>query len=304
VVENVGPADVVLNLGILLANGKTQLPTAVRLAVTDAAGKSRTFVRQVGGIAGRVDPFVVPLPAGGQYTLPFDLAACADAADPGTPLAPGAYKVAAAFTGEKVVRTNTDTTGLALMPYWTGTLRSGEADVRVPGGNPPAAGPGAPVEFHWGEAVKGVQAGIGVAGGRKTYRFGEDVPLRVDVRNVGTEPVAVRYSSARLRHTQPEVEDATGRRVTGAGANRLLMPPAVRYYIPVVDGVLKAGEEMTFDQLPLKLTRAGAEDLGRSLELRAAPGEYTVRYTVPLGTGQWPVTGRLRFTVEPVDGGE
>jgi hypothetical protein len=78
----------------------------------------------------------------------------------------------------------------------------------------------------------------------------------------------------------------------------------VRYVIPVVDGVLKAGEEKTFDLVPLKLTRPGAEDLGRSLELRAAPGEYTIRYTVPLGTGLWPATGRLRFAVEPADGGE
>jgi hypothetical protein len=125
----------------------------------------------------------------------------------------------------------------------------------------------------------------------------------VNVRNTGTAPVAIRYSAAKLRHTQPEVEDGAGRRLTGAGENRLLMPPAVRYAIPVVDGELKAGEEMTFDQLPLKVTRAGAEGLGQSLELRAAPGEYTIRYTVPLGTGLWPVTGRLRFAVAPADGG-
>ncbi|HYH65179.1 MAG TPA: sigma-70 family RNA polymerase sigma factor [Urbifossiella sp.] len=304
VVENVGPADAVLNLGIMLANGKTQFPTAVRLAVTDAAGKSRTFVRRVGGIAGRVDPFVVPLPAGGQYILPFALADLIDADNPGTPLAPGAYKVAAEFTGEKVARTNADSGGLALMPYWTGTLRSGAVDVVVPAVPPLAAGPEAPVEFRWGEAVKGLQAGIGVGGGRVAYRYGEEVPLRVNVRNVGAEPVAVRYSSALLRHTQPEVEDGAGRRVTGAGENRLLMPPAVRYVIPVVDRELKAGEEMSFGLVPLKLTRPGAQNLGQSLELQAAPGEYTIRYTVALGTGQWPVTGRLRFAVQPTDGGE
>ncbi|HUR52546.1 MAG TPA: hypothetical protein VMZ71_00305 [Gemmataceae bacterium] len=40
--------------------------------------------------------------------------------------------MAAEFTGEKVVRTNQDITGFALMAYWTGTVRSGEVSLTVP----------------------------------------------------------------------------------------------------------------------------------------------------------------------------
>jgi hypothetical protein len=122
----------VVNLGVMLANGKKQLPTAVRLTFTDAAGKTRTFERKVGAVGGRMDPFVVPVPAGGRYTLPFALADCINADDPAVPLAPGEYRVAAEFTGEKVVRTNQDVSGLALMRYWTGTVRSGEVALTVP----------------------------------------------------------------------------------------------------------------------------------------------------------------------------
>ena len=69
VLENVSGGDLVLNLGMMLANGKNQLPTAVRLTLTGADGKTRTLERTVGSIAGRVDPFVVPLAVGCRYEV-------------------------------------------------------------------------------------------------------------------------------------------------------------------------------------------------------------------------------------------
>jgi RNA polymerase sigma factor (sigma-70 family) len=133
--ENVGRDDLMLNLGIMLANGKKHLPSGVRLALTDRAGKTRTFqLKGPPGIAGRVDALIVPLPAGSRYTVPCPLDKYADA-DPtriGVPLAPGEYRVAAQYTGEKVTRTNADTTGLTLMKYWTGTVKSGEVRLTVP----------------------------------------------------------------------------------------------------------------------------------------------------------------------------
>src|SRR5262249_40486830 len=39
VLDNVGTDDLVVNLGLMLANGKKQLPTAVRLIVIDGDGK-------------------------------------------------------------------------------------------------------------------------------------------------------------------------------------------------------------------------------------------------------------------------
>jgi hypothetical protein len=134
--ENVGKDDVVLNLGIMLANGKKQLPTAVRLTLTDVANKTRILHLHLKrpGIAGRVDPFVVPLPTGCRYTLPCVLHEYTDddLAQRGVPVAPGRYRAKAEFLGEGVTRTNQDTTGLALMPYWTGTVASGDVSVTMP----------------------------------------------------------------------------------------------------------------------------------------------------------------------------
>lgn len=55
--ENIGKDDLVLNLGIMLANGKKQLPYAVHLILTDAAKKTRVLHLhlKMPGIAGRVD---------------------------------------------------------------------------------------------------------------------------------------------------------------------------------------------------------------------------------------------------------
>jgi hypothetical protein len=209
------------------------------------------------------------------------------------PLAEGRYRVSAEFTGEKVTRTNTDMGGLALMPYWAGTLRSGEVSLDLPAKLVKAD------TFQWGQEVKGLQAGIGVRADRRAYRIGEEVPLEVRIRNVGREPVKISYSSARLLHTRPEIEDATGKRITGGGDNRLVMPPAVRYVIPVVEAVLKPGEELAFGLVTLKLAPASAEGLVQTPELRAAPGEYSIRYTIPLGTDLSVSTAQLGFVVQP-----
>src|SRR6185436_3196234 len=40
---NVGERDVTLNLGIMMANGKVQLPDRVAIKFTDAQGKMRLF---------------------------------------------------------------------------------------------------------------------------------------------------------------------------------------------------------------------------------------------------------------------
>ena len=98
--------------------------------------------------------------------------------------------------------------------------------------------------------------------------------MQVSVRNVGKEPVKISFSSAGLLHARPEIEDATGKRITGVGDDRLVMPPAVRYVIPVVERVLKPGEEMTFAPVQLRLAPATAEGLVQPPELRVLQRLY------------------------------
>src|SRR5882724_4738138 len=129
--RNTAPKDAILNLGIMLANGARQYPSAISLTLTDARGKVHQGVlAEPVIVAGRLDPFIVPLPHGASLILPLDLTKYALYTsgqieelrpDPTKP-----YTVRAQFTGKGVsqAEANLDVKGLALMPYWMGTALS------------------------------------------------------------------------------------------------------------------------------------------------------------------------------------
>ncbi len=124
VLQNEGQKDVVLNVGVMLANGARQYPSAVRVVAIDAKGREHNLVIQPALVAGRLDPLVVPLRAGARYIVPLDLGA-AVVQDKGTRLAPGRYRVRVAYKGARVPKTAVpDMPGMALMNYWEGMVRS------------------------------------------------------------------------------------------------------------------------------------------------------------------------------------
>lgn len=134
--RNAAKNDLVLNLGTMLANGRKQYPNAVRLVLTDARGKTlRLDLREPAGIAGRLDPLVLPISAGAAYSIPVDLdnywAAASNEFD--YKLKPGSYSLDAEFTGKPVGQeeANLDMKGIALMPYWTGMVTSNRVQFRV-----------------------------------------------------------------------------------------------------------------------------------------------------------------------------
>lgn len=130
--RNTGSKDAVLNLGILLANGARQYPTAITLVLTDAAGREHhaEFAEPAGVIAGRLDPFIAPLPSGASLQLPLRISQCSWYAsgqlEDFAPDPNGRYIIQAQFTGKGVSQSeaNLDAKGMALMPYWTGTVVS------------------------------------------------------------------------------------------------------------------------------------------------------------------------------------
>jgi hypothetical protein len=134
--RNAGESDLILNLGIMLA--KKQYPNAIVLILTDAQGKSGRFdLREPWFVAGRLDPLVLPLPTGASFSIPVDLekywAAASKEFD--YKLKPGGYSLEAQFTGKGVSQqeANLDVKGIALMPYWTGTVTSNRLQFEVPG---------------------------------------------------------------------------------------------------------------------------------------------------------------------------
>jgi hypothetical protein len=132
--HNAGDHDLILNLGVMLYNGKLQRVDAIRLVFTDAHGKSMDLELMEAGIAaGRMDPLVVPLPVGASFSLPIDLAAYWAPKEKifELNLAPGTYSLAARYTGSNIDFT-LDVGGMALMPYWIGTVESKPVSFTVP----------------------------------------------------------------------------------------------------------------------------------------------------------------------------
>lgn len=134
--RNAAQNDLVVNLGMMLANGKMQYPNAVVLVLKDAQGKSRRLdLREPGAIAGRVDPFVLPVPAGATFSILVDLDKywAAESKEFDYKLKPGIYSLEAQFTGRSVSQqeANLDVKGIALMPYWTGTVASNQLRFEV-----------------------------------------------------------------------------------------------------------------------------------------------------------------------------
>jgi hypothetical protein len=118
--------DLVLNLGIELANGAKQYPDAVKYTLTTPDGRVLHLESlELGIIAGRVDPLIVPLPAGGMFSFLVDLNEYAASKEKIWHLTfpRGRYTLQAEYTGRAVPQsqTNLDVRGIALMHFWVGT---------------------------------------------------------------------------------------------------------------------------------------------------------------------------------------
>lgn len=134
--RNVGTDDLILNLGIMLANGRQQYPKDIVLILTDSQGKARRFdLKEPYYVAGRLDPLIVPLPVGSIFSISVDLdkywAAASNEFE--YKLKPGTYFLEAELSGRAVTQqeANLDVKGIALMPYWTSSIISNRLQFEV-----------------------------------------------------------------------------------------------------------------------------------------------------------------------------
>jgi len=131
-VQNTGKKDVVLNVGVMLANGRQQYPSALHVVAIDAGGRELKLVGGPNVVSGRLDPMVVPLPAGAWYAVPFDLST-ATVQGKGTRLPPGKYQVRVVYEGTRVSKAAVpDMPGLALMNYREGRAQSAVLEYKHP----------------------------------------------------------------------------------------------------------------------------------------------------------------------------
>src|SRR5262249_32500060 len=121
--------DITLNLGIVLANGKIQLPTRVAIKFTDSRGQTRRFEfsdLRYSAIGGRLDDYVVPLRAHSTYTLQLSLDKfwCQATQEFSIPLLTGDNYLAAEFEGTGANLVNGDMQGIKFMNFWRGKVES------------------------------------------------------------------------------------------------------------------------------------------------------------------------------------
>jgi hypothetical protein len=126
-IRNVGTDDTAVIFGIALANGAKYLVVDMTLQITSSDGKVHGGQYHYypshypSGIAGRVDDWIVPLPAGASYTLAFEPADFL--------VGPGKGRLKALPQGRLSLRLpirsptatpNSDVVGLKLYRVWTG----------------------------------------------------------------------------------------------------------------------------------------------------------------------------------------
>jgi uncharacterized protein (TIGR03067 family) len=151
-------------------------------------------------------------------------------------------------------------------------------------------------EVAWGDAVDGLQAGVGYGPGKsRAYALGEAVPLCVLLRNVGDRPLRLDYLDGYVAEHPPAVTDADGR-------------PAALSRFPRFGGMwrrikrtLAAGETIEVGFLGLRLEPSGTKDTGEPT-LYATPGKYQVSYPrLPQfwGGGKEVATGKVALEVRP-----
>jgi hypothetical protein len=126
--QNTSNADFVLNLGVMLGNGKVMHPAAVRVLLTDRILGNTLELHYCGlrRIIGRVDDYTVALQAGATYALPVSLDKyCGPTATGlGVKLLPGRYQISARFDGGGAITKGGDMAGVALLNFWKGTIQS------------------------------------------------------------------------------------------------------------------------------------------------------------------------------------
>lgn len=135
--HNEGTQALILNVGMMLANGRQQYADRIQLHLRDPnRGLLHLDRIGLGGIAGRMDPMVVPLPPGATFALGIDLTqyGAPKEKDWQLNLSPGHYMLQAEYTGIGVSQrtTNLDMAGIALMPFWTGHVQSANLPFTLP----------------------------------------------------------------------------------------------------------------------------------------------------------------------------
>ena len=124
-IRNLGPNDAVLYLGETLGNGAHSYPNRLGLVARGPDGRVYNFVYAPFFVAGRMDPMVVPLPAGAAYSVHGRWYALGE--EP-----PGESVFHVEFEGVPARADSAGFRDLNLMRFWIGKIASNEVTLSAP----------------------------------------------------------------------------------------------------------------------------------------------------------------------------
>jgi len=127
--RNTGDDDTAVVAGMTLANGKVYLATNFRVHVSRGQGQENEEFRFVNpryaAIAGRVDPWVVPLPRGSSYTLTLPASHfMSKTSFKPLDVTNAGLEMRMVFDSTPIAERSGDLAGLRLLKVWTGRIAS------------------------------------------------------------------------------------------------------------------------------------------------------------------------------------
>jgi len=123
-IENLGPNDAVLNLGMTLGNGRS-IPRQISMVARGSDGRVYNFFPGgPAGAAGRVDPMVIHLRQHSAYAIHCTWVAPRE-------LTPGGYAFHVEFEGSPARDPNPDMRDVNLVRYWLGKVKSNDVTLAV-----------------------------------------------------------------------------------------------------------------------------------------------------------------------------
>ena len=134
--KNAGNIDLTLHLGEIFSNGRMQYADAVSLTLIGPAGRSLSLQpKGPPAVAGREDPFLLPLPSGAEFALAVDLRKYIAPRQEvwKLQLTPGTYHLQANYgqLSDSEADANLDMQGIALVHLWTGKITSQSVKFQV-----------------------------------------------------------------------------------------------------------------------------------------------------------------------------
>ena len=143
----------------------------------------------------------------------------------------------------------------------------------------------------WGPARDGLQAGVSVREGKRTFRAGELLTVQLQVRNTGTQPRPLTYFMGILDDLAPAVEDAAGKKLD------VVMPPFELNKRQNADETIKPGQTLEIGAVKLVFRESVEDDPVNLPTVRAGAGKARLGYAGFAVSDRALATGKLELEI-------